>query len=107
MRSETRDFRCPGNGQSTIPALIPEIDDDTDPYPVSRKFQIPELVQAFQAFDLRYLVLDEVYIRQVLEMADILDVLDLVEAKIQARKLPECFEAFDMRYQVVVEVQLL
>jgi len=65
-------------------------------YLVCSKLQVSELVQAFQAFDLGDLILNEVNVGELLEMVDILDVLDIVEAQVQTCKLPERFETFDM-----------
>ena len=39
-------------------------------------------------------------------MVDILDMFDVVEAKVQTGELLEGFEAFDVSNEVVVEVQL-
>lgn len=38
-------------------------------------------------------------------MIDLLDMLDLVEAQVQARKFDKLLQAFDMRDQVVVKVE--
>ena len=58
-------------------------------YPIGRQLKIPQLRQAFKTLNLLYLVLHEVDVCQRFQMIHILDVLELVEAQVQAGELDQ------------------
>ena len=66
------------------------------PYPIRSQFQVPQLSQPIKSLNLLYLVLHKVDIPEPLEVIHILDMLDLVEAQIQARKIGEAFQSSDV-----------
>ena len=63
--------------------------------------------QLLESFDARDLVLDEIQVRQSPQVANVLDVLELVEAQVQACQTREMIQSFQVGYQVVVEIQVL
>lgn len=66
----------------------------TYPDSIRSQFQIAQFIQAVQPFNSRDLVLDKVNVRQPLEMLHILDMLDLIEAEIEASQVLKLVQAF-------------
>ena len=64
------------------------------PDPVCSQFQVPQFGQPIKPLNLLYLVLHKVDIPELLEVIHILDMLDLVEAEIQACKIYEAPQSF-------------
>ena len=62
----------------------------TNAYSVCSEFEVSEFGKAVESLDLRDLVLDKVYVRQLFEVVDILDVFDIVEAEVEAGERLEC-----------------
>lgn len=79
------------------------------PYPdsVCPQFQIPQLSQPLQPLDPGDLILHEEEIRQLDEMRQVFDMLDLVEAQVQGSQVVKLVEVLDVGNEVIVEVEFL
>ena len=75
-------------------------------YPISPQFKIPQFCQPLQSFYLRYPILHEIDIRQIHQMRNILDMLDLIETQIQTGQVMEIVQALDVRDEIVVEIEV-
>ena len=62
----------------------------TNAYAVCSEFEIPESGKPVESLDLRDFVLDKVYVRQLFQVVDVLDVFDVVEAEVETGELLEC-----------------
>jgi hypothetical protein len=80
--------------------------DITNPNLIGAQFQVLDQGQFLQALNTCDLVLHKEKLGQFLEMRDILNMLDLVEAQIQARKALEVLQTLDVRDEVIVEIEL-
>ena len=98
------DFRFPIIRQSTTNKDPQE--GETDSNPISPQFKIPQFCQPLQPFYLRYLILHEIDIRQLPQMRNILDMLDLIETQIQTGQVMEIVQALDVRDEIVVEIEV-
>lgn len=65
-------------------------------YPVGCQLQIPEPIQPIEPLNFLYLILYEVDVRQLFKMIHVLDMLDLVEAQIEACETFKGVQAFDV-----------
>lgn len=77
----------------------------TNPNFIRAQLQVLDSSQFLQALDTGDFVLHKENLGQLLQMRDILDMLDLVEAQIQARQIMELLQALDVRDEVIVEVE--
>ena len=78
---------------------------NTHPDPVGAQFQIPQLAQPLQTFNLRYLILHEEQIRQLHEMRHVLDMLDLIKAEVENSHVATIVKALNSRNKVIIEIE--
>jgi hypothetical protein len=61
--------------------------------------------QLIQPFYRRYLILHKIKIRQLGQVRNVFDMLDPVEAQVQARQVCQLVEALDVANEIVVQVE--
>lgn len=86
-------------------SLCMRVSYSTNPNLIRAQFQVLDSGQFLQALNAGDFVLHKENLGQLLQMRDILDMFDLVEAQIQAGQVMELLQALDVGDEIIVEIK--
>lgn len=106
-RSVSPSFRCPEQTLCQLfhCSLCMRVSYSTNSNLIRAQLQVLDSGQFLQTLDPGDFVLHKENLGQLLQMRDILDMFDLVEAQIQAGQVMELLQALDVGDEVIVEIE--